>query len=141
MSYPSTPPQHDRPPTNRMEAARVLCIAPDAPLAVAEAAWRALSKTTHPDTGGSVVAMAHLNVAIDLIRSTPAPVAPVALDECRRQPADARMPWGKFRGQSMAAVPLGYLGWLVESCDDHGIRLAAALTMHARSAYWERVLR
>jgi hypothetical protein len=27
------------------------------------------------------------------------------------------MPWGKYRGTCLTAVPLGYLGWLLEECD------------------------
>jgi hypothetical protein len=42
---------------------RVLYVSPDAPLIVIEAAYRGLSKTYHPDQGGSNEAMAELNRA------------------------------------------------------------------------------
>jgi hypothetical protein len=46
----------------------VLGVAPDAPLEVCEAAWRALCKTAHPDRGGSDAQMHRLNDAIAQIR-------------------------------------------------------------------------
>jgi DnaJ-domain-containing protein 1 len=46
----------------------VLGIAPSAPLAVAEAAYRTLVKAAHPDAGGDVAAMQRLNAAIAAIR-------------------------------------------------------------------------
>jgi hypothetical protein len=48
----------------------VLGIQPDAPLEVAEAAWKALARTRHPDVGGSEEAMQELNAAIEAIRET-----------------------------------------------------------------------
>lgn len=47
----------------------VLGIRPDTPLAVAEAAYKALAKTVHPDAGGSVEAMKELNDAIERVKS------------------------------------------------------------------------
>jgi DnaJ-domain-containing protein 1 len=47
---------------------RVLFVRQDAPLAVCEAAYRALIKEAHPDTGGSVEKAQRLNVAIAAIR-------------------------------------------------------------------------
>lgn len=46
----------------------VLHIAGDAPLEVAEAAYRALAKTAHPDHGGTLDQMKSLNAAIEQIR-------------------------------------------------------------------------
>lgn len=46
----------------------VLFVQGNAPLEVAEAAYRALSKRYHPDTTGSDAAQAALNVAIEAIR-------------------------------------------------------------------------
>lgn len=46
----------------------VLGLRPDAPLEVAEASYKALAKTAHPDSGGNDSLMTELNAAIDLIR-------------------------------------------------------------------------
>jgi curved DNA-binding protein CbpA len=46
----------------------VLKVPPDATLAQAEAAYRALAKSAHPDHGGSDEAMARLNDAIATAR-------------------------------------------------------------------------
>jgi DnaJ-domain-containing protein 1 len=50
------------------EPCAVLGIAPSAPLAVAEAAYRTLVKAAHPDAGGDAAAMQRLNAAIATIR-------------------------------------------------------------------------
>ena len=121
----------------RREAAQTLHVAPDAPLAVAEAAWRALSKSAHPDAGGSDAAMARLNAAIDTIRATrPDTVGPAVLADCGHRPAEAvqRLPWGKFRGIPLADVPVSYLGWILDNVDDATVRLAARRVLHWRVA-------
>lgn len=46
----------------------VLGIRSDSPLAVAEAAFKALARTAHPDTGGSEEAMKELTAAIERVR-------------------------------------------------------------------------
>lgn len=46
----------------------ILEVAPDCPLEVAEAAYRALARKAHPDAGGTDFAMSRLNVAIDNAR-------------------------------------------------------------------------
>jgi hypothetical protein len=46
----------------------VLFVTPDAPSCVIEAAYRALSRTYHPDRGGSNEQMQRLNAAMDRIR-------------------------------------------------------------------------
>lgn len=48
----------------------VLGIAPDAPFAVAEAAYRVLAKDCHPDAGGTDEQMQELNEAIEALRLT-----------------------------------------------------------------------
>lgn len=50
----------------------VLGIAPDAPLEVAEAAYRVLARKRHPDTGGTEQQMKELNAAIEALRATEA---------------------------------------------------------------------
>ena len=131
---PSNPCDQPTVPTTRAEAVAALCVAPNAPLAVAEAAYRVLSKNAHPDAGGSVAAMARLNAAIDLIRTTPTSTA-LATD-CRRRPVEALqwMPWGKFRGAPMAEVPVSYLGWLLDNVDDAAVKVAARRVLHWRVA-------
>ncbi len=64
-----SPPQHPQwtLPTAPYE---VLHVAHDAPLAVAEAAYRALSKAAHPDAGGTHEHMSRLNAAIKAFRAT-----------------------------------------------------------------------
>ncbi len=47
----------------------VLHISPNAPLAVAEAAYRALAREAHPDAGGNHERMKALNAAIEAIRA------------------------------------------------------------------------
>lgn len=47
----------------------MLHIAEDAPLEVAEAAYRALSRKAHPDAGGNHERMKALNLAIEAIRA------------------------------------------------------------------------
>jgi|SRR5579859_1595977 len=46
----------------------ILGIMPDAPIEVAEAAYKAKARTAHPDAGGSVEAIKELNEAIGEIR-------------------------------------------------------------------------
>lgn len=46
----------------------LLCVLPNAPLAVCEAAYRALAKEAHADAGGSDQRMRLLNTAIEQIR-------------------------------------------------------------------------
>jgi hypothetical protein len=46
------------------EACTRLCITPEAPLVVAEAAYKALARLHHPDVGGEVATMQALNEAI-----------------------------------------------------------------------------
>jgi hypothetical protein len=47
----------DQAPPRLREACARLCITPDAPLQVAEAAYKALAKLHHPDVGGDTVTM------------------------------------------------------------------------------------
>jgi len=69
--YPQVQEQKPPPPP-RAEMPRgpyaVLHIANDAPLEVAEAAYRALTKKAHPDLGGDTATMQRLNAAIEQIR-------------------------------------------------------------------------
>lgn len=46
----------------------VLGIRPDTPIEVAEAAWKALSRTHHPDANGSEAGQIELNAAIEKVR-------------------------------------------------------------------------
>jgi len=57
----------------RADPYRVLGLTPDAPLSVAEAAYRALAKAAHADAGGSNERMLALNSAIELIRKAGSP--------------------------------------------------------------------
>lgn len=51
----------------RVQAAfQALHLLPSAPLAVVEAAWRALCKQAHPDTGGDLALMKRINDAHDI---------------------------------------------------------------------------
>lgn len=69
---------------------QVLHVAPDAPMSVREAAYRALALQAHPDAGGSPEAMQRLNAAIEQARragegtaandSAPAPAQPLAAE-------------------------------------------------------------
>ncbi len=45
-----------------------LYLRPGAPLAIAEAVYRVMSKRAHPDAGGDTAAMAAINAAIEVIR-------------------------------------------------------------------------
>lgn len=56
-------------PPKRRDPYEVLGIRPDAPLAVAEAAWKALIRKAHPDAGGSAEQVKELNQAIEEIRN------------------------------------------------------------------------
>jgi hypothetical protein len=51
------------------EACQVLCVQPDAPVEVAEAAYKALARRRHPDAGGSTEAMQVLNDAIQTFKA------------------------------------------------------------------------
>lgn len=66
----SIPPQQEPPRTTPKSsgASAVLHIADEAPLAVAEAAYRALIRDVHPDVGGSHELAVALNAAIHTIR-------------------------------------------------------------------------
>jgi hypothetical protein len=65
------PPPHPEPAAARANASpyATLHLAEGAPLAVAEAAYKALVKAAHPDSGGSHTAMVVLNGAIQRIRA------------------------------------------------------------------------
>ena len=63
---PPPPPRQDRVHSTGPYA--TLHIADDAPLSVAEAAYRALSRQAHPDAGGTHERMRALNLAIEQIR-------------------------------------------------------------------------
>jgi hypothetical protein len=56
-------------PAKRSSAYATLHLTDDAPLEVAEAAFKALVRTAHPDSGGSNAAMVALNTAIQQIRA------------------------------------------------------------------------
>ena len=56
-------------PKRERDPFEVLGIRPDAPKAIAEASYRELAKTAHPDSGGSNEAMAELNKAIEAVRA------------------------------------------------------------------------
>lgn len=55
-------------PEPDMDPHELLGIRPDAPLEVAEAAWKAKMRTAHPDAGGSEEQVKKLNAAIEAIR-------------------------------------------------------------------------
>jgi len=56
-------------PARKKPAHEVLRVLPDAPLEVAEAAYRALAKDAHPDTGGSDERMKELNTALEAFKA------------------------------------------------------------------------
>jgi hypothetical protein len=114
------------------EACETLHLTPGAPVEAAEAVYRVLSKTNHPDLGGSTVRMARINSAIDVIRVSPPRVVPRPPDPtCRKGRVDTiRMPWGKFRGIAMNEVPHSYLVWLIENTDDASVKNHAAKVLH-----------
>jgi hypothetical protein len=64
-----TTPGKTAPPRDVAAAYATLHLAPDAPLEVAEAAYKVLVRTAHPDFGGSHAAMVTLNAAIQRIRA------------------------------------------------------------------------
>ena len=43
------------------------------------------------------------------------------------------MPWGKHKGKLVEELPLSYLKWLAEECDDDNICEAADVEYHWRS--------
>ncbi len=49
------------------DAFEVLCLAPNAPKPIIEAAWRAWLKLTHPDAGGDLAQAKRVNAAHDVI--------------------------------------------------------------------------
>lgn len=55
-------------PEPAIDPYELLGIRPDAPLEVAEAAWKVKMKTVHPDAGGSEEQVKRLNAAIEQIR-------------------------------------------------------------------------
>jgi hypothetical protein len=52
-----------------VSAFATLCLLPQAPLCVIQAAYRALAKLTHPDHSGDEVQMKHLNLAYEEARA------------------------------------------------------------------------
>ena len=56
-------------PTSARDPYEVLGVRPDAPIAIAEAAYRTLAKTTHGDVGGDDEEMKVLNDAIERVKS------------------------------------------------------------------------
>lgn len=65
---PESPPPRPEPRINHNPHYAALHIANDAPLAVAEAAYKTLAKLYHPDVGGNAETMKALNAAIAYIR-------------------------------------------------------------------------
>jgi hypothetical protein len=65
---PSVAVSDQAPPALREACAR-LCITPDAPLAVAEAAYKALAKLHHPDVGGDTATMQAINDALTTFKA------------------------------------------------------------------------
>jgi hypothetical protein len=51
------------------EACALLCVSPDAPISVAEAAFKAQAKRHHPDVGGDTEMMQRLNNALATFKS------------------------------------------------------------------------
>ena len=56
-------------PVRERDPYETLGVRPDSPIEVAEAAYRALAKSAHPDAGGSPEQMAALNSAIEKVRN------------------------------------------------------------------------
>lgn len=86
----------------------------------------------HPDRpGGDVESMKRVNQAAEVLRRGWAPThRPVHVE----RPAHRFLPWGKFKDESMAEVPLSYLGWLVDNImDDPDTRDAARRWLHWRT--------
>jgi DnaJ-domain-containing protein 1 len=71
-AYAQLPPPEDAAPVSpddpHADPYTVLGLQPGAPLAVAEAAYRALAKAMHPDAGGDPAQFARLTAAIEAIR-------------------------------------------------------------------------
>lgn len=65
---PTPPPPRPEPRINQHPHYAALHIANDAPLAVAEAAYKTLAKLYHPDVGGNAEKMKAINAAIAFIR-------------------------------------------------------------------------
>lgn len=65
-SQPAPPPPNSE--SQIPEHYRLLHVAPDAPLTVCDAAYRALARQAHPDQGGDTLTMQRLNGAIERIR-------------------------------------------------------------------------
>jgi hypothetical protein len=61
--------ESDQVPPALREACAILHITPGAPLAVAEAAYKALARLHHPDVGGDTATMQALNEAITTVKS------------------------------------------------------------------------
>lgn len=51
------------------------------------------------------------------------------------------IPWGKFKGKRIKAIPSGYLRWLARDCDDEEICEAADQEYNEREEagehFWE----
>jgi hypothetical protein len=56
-------------PRPLQDACTLLCVTPDAPLSVAEAAFKALARLHHPDVGGDTRMMQQLNDALATFKS------------------------------------------------------------------------
>ncbi|MEY4761800.1 MAG: hypothetical protein RLZZ200_1656 [Pseudomonadota bacterium] len=56
-------------PVRERDPFEVLGIRPDAPMEIAEAAYKALTRSAHPDAGGSTERMQELNAAIEKVRA------------------------------------------------------------------------
>jgi hypothetical protein len=80
--------------------------------------------------------MVRVNAAVELLRHGPATTP--RTEPCHRaqfeRPAFRLLPWGKFKGESMAEVPISYLAWLIENIDnDEDTRDAARRWLHWRT--------
>jgi uncharacterized protein (DUF3820 family) len=121
------------------DACEVLAVARGAPVDVAEAAYRALAKRTHPDHDGDGRAMVRLNTAVTAIREA-GPRPSWTEPTCRLRDAvpNRLLPWGKHRGTAFSAVPLSYLLWLAtESKAEPTFRHEALRALHVRVAQEE----
>jgi hypothetical protein len=69
QEFPALPaPEYGRDNPAPTAAYRTLFVQPDAPIEVCEAAFKALAKSAHPDTGGTSARFAAIVMAIEAIR-------------------------------------------------------------------------
>lgn len=51
---------------------------------------------------------------------------------------DTRMPFGKYKGQSLKSLPIEYLEWLIMNVQDQGLCIMFSAEIQRRKPSWRK---